>query len=134
MSWSDPQQRKEYHRRYYAENKAAGWNKHLKAETPEERKVRTEKMRAYALKRQWGLSIEQYEQMVRDQDGKCGICKEPPKAKAGRHAKVAALAVDHCHRSGQVRRLLCASCNLRLGWFEKHEASVLNYLKQGSKA
>ena len=52
----------------------------------------------------YGLSIEQYEQMLVDQNHQCYICNDETK-----------LVVDHCHESGKVRGLLCNHCNTMLG-------------------
>lgn len=73
------------------------------------------KRKAYHFKKNYGLSIEDLEQMKQDQDYKCKICDEEK-----------ALVVDHDHSSGHVRNLLCSDCNLGLshiennpGWAEK---------------
>lgn len=132
MPHADPAARKAYMKAYYdayyEKNKSRGWNKHLLSETPEQREERLAKMRAYALEKQFDISPAQYADMLRAQDGKCALCKRPPSAKAGRHAKTASLAVDHCHRTGEVRKLLCAKCNMALGWYEKYRESVDEYL------
>jgi hypothetical protein len=57
--------------------------------------------------RQYGLTIEQYEQMFRAQGGVCLLCGLPPDAKH--------LAVDHAHDTNEVRGLLHTSCNLAIG-------------------
>ena len=59
------------------------------------------------LKKRYNLTYEEYEQLLKDQDGKCAICNE-----------VAVLRVDHEHTSGKIRGLLCNSCNLGLGLFK----------------
>jgi hypothetical protein len=70
----------------------------------------------------FNMTIEQYEQMFERQGGVCAICGRPPK----KHA----LHVDHCHKTGKVRGLLCFSCNGALGWFEKLAAKILKYLSE----
>ncbi len=45
--------------------------------------------------------------MFDEQDGKCMICKKPPRSRK--------LAVDHNHQTGEVRSLLCTKCNTALG-------------------
>lgn len=55
--------------------------------------------------RKYGLSDEQYQTMLDNQDGKCAICGDVP------------TAVDHDHSTGLVRGLLCHSCNAGLGHF-----------------
>lgn len=132
MPFADEAAKRAYHKSYYEKNKARGWNKHLKNETPEQRDARLKTMREYALKREFGITAEQYREMYEKQNGLCAICKEPPKAKAGRHAKVAALAVDHCHATGRVRKLLCTNCNLTLGAYETNKSAIDAYLASES--
>lgn len=38
------------------------------------------------------------------------------------------LAVDHDHKDGKFRGILCYSCNTQLGWYEKNQQSILRYL------
>ncbi|MEF2052973.1 endonuclease VII domain-containing protein [Pseudomonas aeruginosa] len=60
------------------------------------------------LRKRYGMTVEQYEQMSAAQDHKCAICHNPET----QHRR---LAVDHCHATGRVRALLCQSCNTALG-------------------
>lgn len=55
------------------------------------------------------------------QDGLCAICKNVDKL--GRN-----LAIDHCHRTGRVRALLCTRCNIRVGVLEKFGKECAEYL------
>lgn len=66
------------------------------------------------IKEKYGMTIDQYDAMVDSQNGMCSICKRTSK-----------LHVDHCHRSGKVRELLCGPCNNALGLFQD-DASVLH--------
>lgn len=68
--------------------------------------------RTWQLKRLYNLTPEQFEARVREQNGVCHLCQRPPRGKA-RNDKV--LHVDHDHRTGKVRRLLCSSCNRAIG-------------------
>ena len=63
--------------------------------------------RARKLKKQFGLSFEEYDRMYTDQRGVCKIC--------GCQSGAKRLAVDHCHATGKVRGLLCGNCNTSLG-------------------
>ncbi len=63
------------------------------------------------LRRAYGLSVEDYQTMLEMQGDACGLCGKSA-AEEGRQ-----LSVDHCHRSGQVRALLCTCCNTGLGKF-----------------
>lgn len=58
----------------------------------------------------YGITTEQYDEMLAAQEGVCAICKEP--CPSGR-----SLAVDHCHQTDVVRGLLCARCNSGIGQF-----------------
>lgn len=58
---------------------------------------------------QYGLTPEEYDEMLVKQCGLCAICGEP-EAIAGR-----SLSVDHCHRTDSIRSLLCFQCNVLLG-------------------
>lgn len=57
------------------------------------------------LKRRFGITIKIYDEMLKSQNGVCAICQSP--CTSGKN-----LAVDHCHKTGQVRGLLCVDCNL----------------------
>ena len=60
------------------------------------------------LKRTFGITQSDYEEMLALQGSRCAICgRAPDEAKA--------LHIDHCHDSGKIRALLCGSCNRMLG-------------------
>jgi len=63
------------------------------------------------VRRQYGITLAQYEQMLRDQDNKCAICGNEDEVEGRR------LAVDHCHQNGNIRGLLCGKCNRGIGLF-----------------
>lgn len=77
-----------------------------------------ERQRNWAMKRQFGITLEQYEQMLKDQDGLCAICFQPESRKSNRSHKPKNLAIDHCHEIGTVRGLLCQDCNTGIGLFK----------------
>lgn len=56
----------------------------------------------------YGLTVEQYEQMYREQNGVCAIC-----AKINLNGR--RLSVDHNHNTMKVRALLCSNCNIAIG-------------------
>lgn len=72
------------------------------------------------IKRRYGCTLEQYNEMLIAQNGKCVICDtlHNPVEKKGR------LYVDHCHKTGKVRALLCGACNSMLG-YAKDDTRVL---------
>lgn len=84
---------------------------------------RTEIVRASGL-RKYGLTEDDYQKMVRAQNGCCVICSRT----AEHQKRIQRLVVDHDHATGLVRGLLCASCNMRLGWFEKYKSKIASYL------
>ena len=59
------------------------------------------------LRREYGMSVEDYEQKLAEQGGCCAICKMPPDPNER-------LCVDHCHRTDKIRGLLHRQCNLKL--------------------
>ena len=61
----------------------------------------------------YGVSPEKFSQMILAQNGVCAICEKPETGM--RNGKLKALAIDHCHATGNIRELLCQSCNGMLG-------------------
>lgn len=65
------------------------------------------------LKRKYGMTIEQFDEMLESQGGACAICgQEETHVSLGR---VMPLSVDHDHDTGAIRELLCSRCNKMLG-------------------
>jgi hypothetical protein len=62
-----------------------------------------DKMRGYSLKFKYGMTIEDYNAMFERQSGVCAICKQPETARHSSGNGVLSLAVDHCHRTGEIR-------------------------------
>lgn len=69
---------------------------------------RRDKSRDYHLKKLYGMSSTDYIVMLQKQNGQCAICFQFPNDKKP-------LAVDHCHKTGKIRGLLCTRCNLSIG-------------------
>ena len=67
------------------------------------------------------LTNEIYEQKLKEQDNKCGICKE--ELKQGKRS----IAADHDHKTGRFRGILCNGCNLAYGRYEKFKKEFNNY-------
>lgn len=66
-------------------------------------------------KRRYGLTLEQYDELLLDQNGACAICREPETLTVG--GRLRRLAIDHDHSTDTVRGLLCYGCNVSLGHF-----------------
>lgn len=62
------------------------------------------------IQRNYGLAASDYDRMIVEQQGQCAICKtDKPGGRSTR------FNIDHCHKSGRVRGLLCNPCNTALG-------------------
>jgi hypothetical protein len=62
----------------------------------------------YNLRKHYGITIKQYDELLKKQNNKCAICNRE---------SIYKLHVDHNHKSGKVRGLLCGSCNRGIGLF-----------------
>ena len=92
-------------------------------------------VRSQYLKRQYGLTFEEFDAMLSSQENACAICgtKQPSKNR-GRTRR---FHVDHCHKTGKVRGLLCKSCNIALGEIEDNIhtlKSMIQYLESHEEA
>lgn len=113
---------KAYKRDWYRKNTERRLERNRKW-AEENREQVQEISRAGALRRQYGLTVGEYDALLAGQDGRCAICRKPP----GRHR----LSVDHCHETGRVRGLLCKKCNTGIGMLgdtEERIRAVLKYL------
>ncbi len=72
--------------------------------------------RDYKRRQQSGVTPQQVEALLAKQRGVCAICGQPERT-SNRGNRVSELAVDHDHTTGTIRGLLCARCNLGLGYF-----------------
>lgn len=82
------------------------------------------KRRAVALKRRYGISVEDYEALLSAQNGRCALCpKTPDQERYGN------LNVDHCHETNRIRGLLCTPCNHAIGQLGDTEASIFKALE-----
>lgn len=80
------------------------------------------------LKKNYGITEEEYFEMLNLQNGLCKICLT--KGKENRN-----LSVDHSHKTKRVRGLLCQNCNVGLGKFQDDEkllAKAIEYLKNNN--
>jgi hypothetical protein len=79
------------------------------------------------LKVTYGITISEYELILSAQGGKCAICRG---GTSKRH-----FAVDHDHKTGEVRGLLCGRCNGGLAKFMDRRQNLWRahrYLKNGA--
>lgn len=78
---------------------------------PENKIKHIERVRRNDLIKKYGITVEDYNKMFQEQDGKCAICHKDQLEFRIR------FSVDHNHKTGKVRGLLCHNCNRALGWF-----------------
>lgn len=67
------------------------------------------------LKQHYGISLEDYQKLLEIQGGKCKVCQTTD---SGRKTSKF-LSVDHCHKTGKVRGIVCSTCNSIIGFIEK---------------
>jgi hypothetical protein len=75
------------------------------------------------LKSQYGMTFEQLNEMKEKQNHCCLVCKQQTEK----------LVIDHCHKSGKVRGLLCNQCNMGIGLFKDNSEylkGAISYLSQ----
>ncbi len=139
----DPEKRREYDRArrerikadpelLEAKRKQAREAQARRMEDPEFRQIHYARVRKWndknrrwkredRFRRRYGITIQDYERIHDEQGGVCRICGNPEKItdlrleKIGRRTR--RLAVDHDHRTGEIRGLLCYNCNTGLGLF-----------------
>jgi len=76
----------------------------LYEQRPEVRARESKRKRESHLQKKYGLSINDYDYYYHMQNGRCAICSKESK-----------LYVDHNHKTGKIRELLCHSCNILIG-------------------
>jgi len=122
-----------YRKKIYAENKEKilkrlklRRDKNISKYLDREKKYReknkivlTYKKRDYYLFNKYKITVQDYENMFKAQEGKCAICKKH------QNEFNYLLHVDHDHKTGKIRDLLCSICNTRLGYYEKSDIDKL---------
>lgn len=96
--------------------KGKGWQREYRASHKDERRARH-------LERNFGIGIDEYEEMARKQEHRCAICG------IGQEQLSKKLHVDHDHRTGKIRKLLCQKCNLIIGLLNDNVALAENMKK-----
>lgn len=93
----------------------------------EYRRLNPEKRRQYDLKKKFGITLVQYNQLFTEQTGSCALCDKHQSEQRK------AMAVDHDHKTGEIRALLCHNCNVGLGNFQDNQdllQKAINYLNK----
>lgn len=89
--------------------------------------------RAGKLRRRYGITPSEVYFMYKNQRGRCAICKKRGDVKELGFTKYPRLCIDHNHKTGQVRGLLCSHCNLSIGHARESEEllrSAIRYLRK----
>lgn len=87
------------------------------------------------IKKKYGITLEQYQEMLIAQNNVCYICKQPETH--GNRGKINPLSVDHCHEADKagimfIRKLLCRKCNSALALIREDAdiaRSMINYIE-----
>lgn len=107
---------------YYEKNKARllAQSRQYEKDNPEKVRARQNAWAFRKLLKQYGLTMEIYERIVRRQQGLCAICRKPPNKQR--------LHFDHDHSTGQFRGLICGRCNWAMGKFEDDPNLLFNVI------
>jgi len=84
------------------------------------KECKKEKARGWRYRSLYGISVAEYDLMFEKQDGRCAICGTDSPGRGKR-----TMCIDHCHTTGEVRGLLCHSCNVALGHFRDNKGLLL---------
>lgn len=80
------------------------------------------------VKRRYGISYDVCKELFTKQNGKCAICNEKKE-----DINMNGLHIDHNHKTGKIRELLCRRCNIVLGHIENNLdllKSMLDYIEK----
>lgn len=112
--------------------RVAKYRARLAAEEPDKAKAMRRK---HALKRLYGMAVEEVETLLASQGNACRICGEEVLLVNGQRNEKQTSVVDHCHKTGKVRGILCLRCNMGLGSFRDNPtflAAAIRYIKENS--
>ena len=87
---------------------------------PKETNLRSLKHFNVCLKLNYKIDVYEYVRLYESQQGKCKICTKP---------QLKTLCVDHCHKTGKIRGLLCSQCNHILGLSYENIETLQNCIK-----
>lgn len=80
-----------------------------------------------SLKFNYSITLAEYEILFAEQQGRCAICSKIETA--NNQYGIKRLSVDHNHKSGKIRGLLCDNCNRGLGCFEENKSILLKVIQ-----
>ena len=109
--------KKDYNKAYKINNKIS-----ISKKAKEYYRKRKDKYKELHLKRTYNLTTEEYNKLFTLQEGKCKCCK------THQTEFKKALFVDHNHKTGEVRGLLCCNCNLAIGLVKEDINTLLEII------
>ena len=74
------------------------------------REIMLKKQRNRTYKKKYGITADEFDQLFEAQGGTCAICEEARFNKSSPKG-----CLDHCHKTGKIRAILCMACNTALG-------------------
>lgn len=126
--------RKSWHIKHYEPHPRLGpkfdkaeWQRNWRKDNPEKYRKNAHKSR---LKTLYGITVEDWHQMFEEQQGCCAICSIP------QNMLKQTLCVDHNHKTGKIRQLVCDRCNMLIGIYEANfdgfEYKIKDYLEKNN--
>lgn len=85
--------------------------------------------------KKFDITKEEYYKLIDEHNNKCAICKQPETKVTRRDGTVNALSIDHSHKTGKIRGLLCHACNSGIGLLKDSEnvlQSAIEYLRRAN--
>lgn len=120
-----------------ARGKGSGRASHCRSCTSKKWKTKSlEQRRDARLQKDYGITHADYVAMLEAAGNVCTICRKPETMKT-RYGKPKPLHIDHCHRTGKVRGILCGSCNTALGYMQddpERLRAAAQYLERAAAA
>jgi len=89
--------------------------------------------RSRHLQQKYGITLKEYKKLFKKQSGQCAICGTIDPKSTGKYNT---FSIDHDHKTGKIRGLLCSNCNCGLGFFDDNPRTLIaaaNYLMQNGE-
>ena len=132
-----PEELKQYRKQQYLKHKEKRLKQYAEYRDLNRDKIRSKqdkynkqnpiKRKNAMLKYEYGITLDDYNKMFNEQEGKCAICQ--------RHQNelTRTLCVDHNHKTNKVRALLCLTCNTDVSVVENRLEEMMKYLNKHRK-
>lgn len=83
----------------------------------------------YRIKSEYGITAHQFHEMIIEQENKCALCEKY----FNHNGTKTNFGIDHCHKTGKVRGLLCYQCNSAIGYVKESTTTLekmIAYIKK----